>query len=133
MYYGTRRPPRTSLQNNSKAWTCLPSNGHTIKPFLRPTEQCSHSTRTRHRVDTLHTFSTPLLPTSQVIPKFACLPNRPRQTHSPIYIYVHPTSINNFYLISIELSATAYGRDIIHIYLLYMFHVVTVIILFCKH
>ena len=33
----------------------------------------------------------------------------------------------------IELSATAYGRDIIHIYLLYMFHVVTVIILFCKH
>ena len=25
------------------------------------------------------------------------------------------------------------GRDIIHIYLLYMFHVVTVIILFCKH
>jgi len=33
----------------------------------------------------------------------------------------------------IELSATAYGRDIIHICLLYMFHVVTVIILFCKH
>ena len=31
------------------------------------------------------------------------------------------------------LSATAYGRDIIHIYLLYIFHVVTVIILFCKH
>ena len=29
-------------------------------------------------------------------------------------------------------TATAYGRDIIHIYLLYMFHVVTVIILFCE-
>ena len=41
--------------------------------------------------------------------------------------------MNNFYLIFIEMSATAYGRDIIHIYLLYMFHVVTVIILFCKH
>jgi len=41
--------------------------------------------------------------------------------------------MNNFYLIFIELSATAYGRDIIHIYLLYMFRVVTVIILFCKH
>jgi len=37
------------------------------------------------------------------------------------------------YLIFMEFSATAYGRDIIHIYLLYMFHVVTVIILFCKH
>ena len=32
-----------------------------------------------------------------------------------------------------SVSATAYGRDITHIYLLYMFHVVTVIILFCKH
>ena len=41
--------------------------------------------------------------------------------------------MNNFYLIFIQLPATAYGRDIIHIYLLYMFHVVTVIILFCKH
>ena len=41
--------------------------------------------------------------------------------------------MNNFYLIFVELSATAYGRDIIHIYLLYMFHGVTVIILFCKH
>ena len=38
--------------------------------------------------------------------------------------------MNNFYLTFIEFSATAYGRDIIHIYLLYMFHVVTVIILF---
>ena len=28
--------------------------------------------------------------------------------------------MNDFYLIFIELSATAYGRDIIHIYLLYM-------------
>jgi len=28
--------------------------------------------------------------------------------------------MNNFYLVFIELSATAYGRDIIHIYLLYM-------------
>ena len=41
--------------------------------------------------------------------------------------------MNNFYLIFIESSAGAYGRDIIHIYLLYVFHVVTVIILFCKH
>ena len=41
--------------------------------------------------------------------------------------------MNNFYLIFIESSATTYGRHIIHIYLLYMFHVVTVIILFCKH
>ena len=32
-----------------------------------------------------------------------------------------------------RVSATAYGRDIIHIYLLYVFHAVTVIILFCKH
>ena len=88
-----RRPGWTdSLQNNSKAWTGLPSNGHIIKPFLRPTEEYSHSTRTRHRVDALRTFTTPPhLLTSQVIPKFTCLPNRPRQTHSRIY--VHPTSI----------------------------------------
>jgi len=28
--------------------------------------------------------------------------------------------MNNFYLLFIELSATVYGRDIIHFYLLYM-------------
>ena len=41
--------------------------------------------------------------------------------------------MNNLYLTFMEMFATAYGRDITHIYLLYMFHVVTVIILFCKH
>jgi len=42
-------------------------------------------------------FHTPPPPlhhhTSQVIPKLACLPNIPRQTHSRIYIYTHPRSI----------------------------------------
>jgi hypothetical protein len=43
-------------------------------------------------------------------------------------IYTPNDYMNNFYLVFVELSATAYGRDIFHIY-----HVVTVIILFCKH
>ena len=32
------------------------------KPFLRPTEEYSHSTRTRHCVDALHTFKNPPSP-----------------------------------------------------------------------
>jgi hypothetical protein len=112
-------PPSLSLSlshmrvNN---WLIPPDNH--IKPFLHPTEEYSHSTPTRHRVDPLHTFTTLHLHVSQVIPKLSRLHNRPRQTHS--HIYTPYKYMNNLYRIFIESSGTAYGRDIIHIYLLYM-------------
>jgi len=35
------------------------SNSHIKKPFLRPTEECSHSTHTGHRVDASHFHHNP--------------------------------------------------------------------------
>ena len=73
-----------------------------------------------------HTHPALLLRTSQVIPKLSSLPNRPRLTHSRIYIYIYiyiyiPYQyMNNLYLIFIESSETVYGRDIVHSYPLYM-------------
>jgi len=77
----TRRPPRAFPQKNSKAWTGpLHSNNHIKKPFLRPTEECSHSTHTGHRVDASHFHSPLRLHSSQVISEsYSCLPNSRRQ------------------------------------------------------
>ena len=51
----------------------------------------THSEYVIFIIELTHFHKPPLHHTSQVIPKFASLPNRPRQTHSRIY--VHPTSI----------------------------------------
>ena len=45
--------PREHSLKNSKAWTG-PLHFNSQNPFLRPTEECSHSTHTGHRVEASH-------------------------------------------------------------------------------
>jgi len=63
--------PRGHPFKNLKAWTCLLYPNSRIKPVLRPTEEYSHSTHTRHRVDASHFQHNPplRLHTSQAISK----------------------------------------------------------------
>ena len=90
---------------NSKAWTGLPSNGHIKKTVStshrRVFSQHPHKAP-RGCITNFHNPPPPHHHTNQVIPKLACLPNKPRQTHSRIYVYMLYEYMNNFYLIFIE-------------------------------
>jgi hypothetical protein len=133
----TRWPPRTSLHNNSKAWTDLSSNGHIKKTVSMSTRKVSSQPphkALRGRIPPLHPPPPPSISISIPVRSFQSYLASLIDHDNPTAEYIYTLWVYEQFIPYIYSHLQLHMVEILSTFMYYIwFHVVTIIILFCKH